>query len=268
MTYHSDIVRQRRLLTFYAPFLRIILARLDCIVATSPNYIESSAFLKPLAAKCRVIPLAVDFDRFEKVEPLKVAALRERFANSSDKILLLFTGRLRYYKGVQFLLEAMPQVLPQVQLLIIGIGPMEQQLREQVARHQLEQRVIFLGEVADSELANYYAASDIFVLPSCERSEAFGIVQLEAMAAGKPVISTELGTGTSYVNLNEESGLVVPSADPPALAEAINRLATDQARREKMGRRGHERVRAEFSLEKMNQQLEKLYIELSLGSAS
>ncbi len=263
ITYHSDVVRQKRLLKLYAPFLRLVLKRVDLIVATSPNYIASSVFLQPLKKKCQVVPLAIDTARFENPDMTKAAAIRANYITKPDEILVLFTGRLRQYKGLQFLLEAMPQVDRRARLLVIGIGPMEQELKAQTANLNLGERVIFAGEIGDEDLPNYYAASDIFVLPSYLRSEAFGIVQLEAMAAGKPVISTELGTGTSYANLNGETGLVVPPADALALAKAINELAGNPQRREEMGQRGQIRTRAEFSLPKMADQIEKLYIELS-----
>jgi rhamnosyl/mannosyltransferase len=136
-------------------------------------------------------------------------------------------------------------------------------LRESAARLNLGERVIFAGEVTDAELPAYYAGADIFVLPACERSEAFGLVQLEAMAAGKPVVSTELGTGTSYANRDGETGLVVPPADPAALAAAINKLLGDKELREKMGRRGQERTRAEFGLTRLAGRVEEIYIRLS-----
>jgi glycosyltransferase involved in cell wall biosynthesis len=258
LTYHSDIVRQKRLLTFYNPFLRQVLRRVDVILPTSPNYIESSDYLRPLAAKCRVVPLGLDYTRFSQAQP--TAALRDQ-----PGPLVLFVGRLRYYKGLQYLIEAMPQVRPDARLLIVGTGPMENALRAQVARLNLGERVSFAGDVADTDLPGYYAAADIFVLPSCERSEAFGVVQLEAMAAARPVISTELGTGTSYVNQPGETGLVVPPADPVALAQALNSLLTDPQKRATLGRRGQARVQAEFSLEKMSQRVEAIYMELSSG---
>jgi rhamnosyl/mannosyltransferase len=265
LTYHSDVVKQRRILKFYAPFLRMVLRRVDKIIATSPNYIQSSSFLKPVEARVAVVPLATDVERFGKADPELVKDLRERHA-AQNQVLLLFAGRLRYYKGLQFLLEAMPQVRAGAKLLIIGVGPMEQELKAQAERLQLGERAVFLGEISDAELPAYYAASDIFILPACERSEAFGIVQLEAMASGKPVISTELGTGTSYANLNGETGLVVPPANPPALAEAINKLVASPELREKLGRHGQERTRAEFSLEKMLGEIEQIYIRLLSGS--
>jgi glycosyltransferase involved in cell wall biosynthesis len=261
LTYHSDIIKQKRLLTFYAPFLRATLRRVDLILPTSPNYIQSSPFLRPVKAKCQVVPLGIPLEPFENPPPTLPALLAQIKARPGP--LLLFTGRLRYYKGLQYLLEAMPRINPAARLVIVGVGPQEAALRESAARLDLGERVVFAGEVTDAELPAYYAGADIFVLPACERSEAFGLVQLEAMAAGKPVVSTELGTGTSYANLDGETGLVVPPADPAALAAAINKLLDDKGLREKMGRRGQERTRAEFGLSRLVDRVEEIYIRLS-----
>ncbi len=261
LTYHSDIIKQKRLLTFYAPFLRLVLRRVDLILPTSPNYIESSPFLRPVRDKCQVVPLGIPLEPFEN-PPGTAPALLTEIKNKPGP-LLLFTGRLRYYKGLQYLLEAMPRINPEARVVVVGVGPQEAALKESAARLNLGERVIFAGEVTDGELPAYYAGADIFVLPACERSEAFGLVQLEAMAAGKPVVSTELGTGTSYANLDGETGLVVPPADPAALASAINTLLDDKELREKMGRRGQERTRAEFGLLKLADRIEEIYIRLS-----
>jgi rhamnosyl/mannosyltransferase len=123
----------------------------------------------------------------------------------------------------------------------------------------VEARVQFVGEVRDEELPAYYAASDIFVLPASERSEAFGAVQLEAMAAGKPVVCTELGTGTSFVNRDGETGFVVPARDPDALAAALARLMDDAALRARLGAAGRARVRQEFTLENMVARVMRVY---------
>ncbi len=256
MTYHSDIVRQKRLLKGYAPVLRQVLRRVDWILPTSPNYIQSSPFLRVISSKCRSVSLGVDFDRFATATPPP---------EDPSNLKLLFTGRLRYYKGLQYLIEAMPAVLPTAHLTIVGSGPMEAELKAQVDRLTLNRRVTFAGEVSEAELPGYYAACDLFVLPSCERSEAYGLVQLEAMAAGKPVVSTSLGTGTDYLNLTGQTGLVVPSADPGALAVAINELLANKNRRHEMGRRAAERVRTEFSLQTMFDRIEQIYIEVSSG---
>ncbi|MBN9390130.1 MAG: glycosyltransferase [Chloroflexi bacterium] len=261
LTYQSDIIKQKKLGFFYGPFLRATLRRVNLIIASSPNYIESSPFLRPLKARCLAVPLGIPLEPFEN-PPEAVPTLLADIKTKPGP-LLLFTGRLRYYKGLQYLVEAMPQIDPAARLVIVGVGPQEAALREMVARLDLGERVIFAGEVSDTELPAYYAGTDIFVLPACERSEAFGLVQVEAMASGKPVVSTELGTGTSYVNQDGETGLVVPPADPPALATAINKLLADPKLREEMGKRGHERARAEFGLTRLADRLEEIYIRVS-----
>jgi len=257
ITYHSDIVRQQRLLKFYAPILGRILQRADLILPTSPNYIQSSPFLREVAEKCRSVPLGIDCQRFLEPDSERVAAIRQQYPGP----ILLAGGRLRYYKGLQYLLAAMPEV-ENARLLIVGVGPMEAELRQQTTRLGLNQRVIFLGEVSDKDLPNYYAACDLFVFPSSERSEAFGLMQVEAMASARAVISTELGTGTSYVNLNGETGLVVPPANPAALALAITQLLADESTRREMGQRGRARVLAEFTADKTLSRVEEVYLEV------
>ncbi len=253
LTYHSDVVRQRRLLAAYRPFLRQVLRRVDMIVPTSPAYMHSSPFLQPVLDKCRVIPLGVDSLRWSQ------ATARQMPAISGP--VILFVGRLRYYKGLSYLLAAMPDILKDAHLVIVGSGPEEGSLRLQTTELNLNNRVHFVGEVSETDLPGYYAAADLFVLPACERSEAFGMVQLEAMAAGKAVISTELGTGTSFANQDGQTGLVVPPANPAALASAINQLLNATEWRLEMGQRGQARVQAEFSLPLMCSKLEALYLE-------
>ncbi len=242
ISYQSDVVRQASILRLYTPLLRRVLARADRILASSPNYIQSSPWLRPLADKCTVVPLGVDVARFATPQPERVRAIRQRYSGP----LLLFVGRLRYYKGLDFLLHAMTQV--DATLLLVGIGPEEAHLRALVAQLQLADRVHFTGEATDDQLPALYQAADIFVLPSSHRSEAFGIVLLEAMAAGTPLISTELGTGTSWVNRDGVTGLVVPPRDADAMAAAINQLLGDDALRDAMGRRAQERAQTEFDL--------------------
>ncbi len=258
ITYQSDVVKQQRILKYYAPVLRQVLRRADLIIASSPNYIATSPFLQVVKEKCRVVPLGIDTNRFLSHNPARVAEIQSQFPG----FRLLFVGRLRYYKGLQYLLEALAMVSPTIRLIIVGIGPMETSLREQVARLGLGVRVSFVLEVSDAELPDFYAAAEAFVLPSCERSEAFGLVQVEAMAAGLPVISTELGTGTSYVNLHNQTGLVVPPANPTELAQAINMLATQPQLRLTLGTKARERVIQEFSLAKMARGVEEIYREL------
>ncbi|NIO21871.1 MAG: glycosyltransferase [Candidatus Aenigmarchaeota archaeon] len=147
-------------------------------------------------------------------------------------------------------------------LLIIGKGELEGQLRNQVARNNLSTKVHFLGELGDKEMVPFFHACDLLVLPSITRNEAFGLVQLEAMACGKPVVSTQLKTGVQYVNQNGVTGLVVPPEDSEALAEAINRLLENKRLRTKMGLEGRRRVEKEFAKERMARETLKLYGEV------
>lgn len=253
VTYHSDVIRQRMLLRFYGPVLRRVLGSVDRIIATSPRYIESSPWLQPVREKCSVVPLGVDVHRFT---PL--------LSPQSDHLRLLFVGRLRYYKGLDTLLQALPLV-PQARLTIVGTGPMQAEWQGLARELELAERVVFAGEVADEELPAYYRRADLFVLPANARSEAFGMVLLEAMAAGLPCITTEIGTGTSWIVQDGVTGLVVPPSDPAALAEAINTLRTNEPLRLQLGRAGLDRVREQFSQEVMVAQIMQVYEELVAG---
>ncbi len=254
VTYHSDIIRQKYLRAAYGLFLPHVLSRVDRIMPTSPNYMASSPVLKRYAHKCVVIPLGVDAARFQ---------IPSSTGRRGDKgrVNLLFVGHLRYYKGLDYLLRAMNE-LPSARLVIVGTGPMERQLRVLAKELRIDDRVVFAGGVGEAELPTYFAACDIFVLPSSERSEAFGVVQLEAMAAGKPVVCTEIGTGTSYVNVDGETGFVVAARDAHALAVAIAKLMGDSNLRERMGAAGRARVNREFTLEKMVDRVSGVYAEV------
>jgi rhamnosyl/mannosyltransferase len=248
ITYHSDIVRQRRTGKLYAPLLRKVLQRAALVAASSPVYIESSPFLRNVRPKCRVIHFGIETERFAETEQVRGDAQRLR-RHYDDLPLLLFIGRLRHYKGVDVLIRAMHRI--KAKLLIIGTGPMQEAWQNLAQAEGLVDKVFFLGDASEREsLAARYAA-ELFVLPSTNRAEALGIVQLEAMACGMPVVCTELGTGTSYVNRNGVTGLVVSPNDPQALAAAINRLLVSPALRAKMGAEGRRRVREEFSFQSM-----------------
>ncbi len=248
ITYHSDIVRQRRTGKLYAPLLRKVLLRAALVAAFSPVYIESSPFLRNVRTKCRVIHYGIETERFAETEQVRDDAQRLR-TQYGDLPLLLFIGRLRHYKGVDVLIRAMHRI--RAKLLILGTGPMQETWQNLAQAESLVDKVFFLGDASEREcLAARYAA-DLFVLPSTNRAEALGIVQLEAMACGMPVVCTELGTGTSYVNRDGVTGLVVPPNDPRALAAATDKLLMSPALRAKMGAEGRRRVREEFSFQSM-----------------
>lgn len=252
LTYHSDVVRQVRLAKLYRPLMRRVLRRVDRILVSSPAALAWEA-LREHRARCVVVPLGIPLDRFANVDAQAVAWVR---SEAGAPPLLLFVGVFRYYKGLSYLLEAM-QWVPAT-LLLVGGGPLETELRAQGERLGLADRVRFAGRVSDKDLPAYYHAADLFVLPSCERSEAYGLSQLEAMAAGLPVVGTELGTGTTFVNRHGETGLVVPPKDPRALADAINALLGDEALCRRLALGARQRAQA-LSAERMTAAVEDVY---------
>lgn len=259
VSYQSDIVRQRWLGRLYGPLMRRVLADADRVLVSSPAYLQSSPHLQRITAKCSVVPLGIEPAAFRV--PTNGASADMRGSDGAP--LVLFVGKLRYYKGVDVLIEAAAQI--DGRILIVGGGPMEARLRRQAAASSAAARIRFLGEVADDELPHHYLAADVVVLPSAYRSEAFGIVLLEAMAAGRPVVSTELGTGTSFINQHGETGLVVASRDPSGLATAINRLLADPEERRRMGANGQRRVDELFHIEKMVDRTLAIYQEALNG---
>ncbi|HWQ11320.1 MAG TPA: glycosyltransferase [Roseiflexaceae bacterium] len=279
VTYHSDIVRQRTLLRLYRPLLALTLRRAARIIATSDNYVKSSPFLRPHAAKCAVVPLGVDVRRFAPADERPTTNEQRRPAAESQVSVqehdespppahssfvvrrssptILFVGRLRYYKGLHLLLEAMPRV--DATLLIAGSGPEQGRLAAQAAALGVAGRVRFLGDVPDEALPALYRAADVFVLPAHLRAEAFGIALAEALASGLPCVSTALGTGTSFANLHGVTGLVVPPGDPQALAGALNTLLDNPALRARYGQAARQRALELLSQEKMLDGVEAVY---------
>lgn len=258
-TYHSDIVRQRVLGALYRPVLQQVLRATDLIAVSNPVYIQDSPFLRRHADKCRVIHFGVDLGRFVRTPAVteQAQAWRARFPGKS---LILFVGRLRHYKGVNVLIEAMRDV-SDAQALVVGVGPMAATWRQQAGAAGLLDRIAFLGELSNEDVLAVFHAADLFVLPSTNRAETFGIVQIEAMACGLPVICTELGTGTSYVNQDGRTGLVVAPNDAAALARAINTLLADPGLRQAMAAAGRRRVAEQFSIAAMLRQILAFYQE-------
>jgi glycosyltransferase involved in cell wall biosynthesis len=258
VTYHSDIVRQRVLGALWQPALRAVLRRASAVLATSPRYAATSPTLTGAGVPVTIVPLGIDPEPFESAER---GLARTRFGAGPN---VVFVGRLRYYKGLEVLLAALPQV-PDVRLLVAGTGPLEEHLRAETARLGVAERVAWLGDVSASDLPLLYAAGDVFVLPAVARSEAFGIVLLEAMAAGLPVITTEVGTGTSFVVVDGQTGMVVPPADSSALAEALRELVGNPDKARKMGEAGHARMRERFTLEGVLDAVDGVYAEVTKG---
>jgi rhamnosyl/mannosyltransferase len=258
VTYHSDIIRQDKLGKLYSPFRTIFLRASDRIIATSPNYIMTSDVLQHYKHKCSVIPLGIDVERFQadngqqKIKKIK--------SENGNVPIVLFVGRFRYYKGLEFLIAAMKNV--DAKLLLIGTGPEEEKIRLLIDSMQLNKKVQILGELDDDQVTAYYKACDIFVLPSHLRSEAFGMVLLEAMSCSKPIISTEIGTGTSYVNINQRTGLTVRPEDIESLSHSINYILDHHGKKMAFGDSGLQRVKQLFSANRMIEKTYQLYQEI------
>lgn len=256
-TYHSDIVRQRKMAVAFMPILRYALSRAAAIIVSSPNYVEGSDVLRQFRDRCRVIPFGVSVDHFSQYDMSEVRRLRELYGPR----IVLGVGRMVYYKGFEHLVRAMTNVAGH--LLIIGKGPLRENLDQLVQDLGLRERVTLLSEVDD--IRPYYHAADVFALSSVMRSEAFGIVQLEAMACGKPVVNTQLDSGVPFVSLHGVSGLTVPPADSVALGKAIEQLLNQVDRKHELGRAGRSRVQNKFTVERMVQNTIDLYQEVMHG---
>ena len=248
ISWHSDIVRQQKLLALYRPFLERLLRSADAIIAATPAHISSSQQLDavPDRARLHVVPYGFDLSRFRE-RPALADELRRRYG---ARFLVFALGRHVYYKGFEFLIRAMAQ-MPEAAVMLGGQGPLTAEL-ERIAREcGVAGRVHFLGRIAEADLPAYYHASDAFCLCSVEPAEGFGIVQVEAMASGKPVVCCELGNGVTWVNQDGITGLVVPPADPAALARAFRRLLAEPGLRAQLGEQGRSRAFSVFTLEAM-----------------
>jgi glycosyltransferase involved in cell wall biosynthesis len=243
VTYHSDIIRQRAMGAAFGPVLHRFLRGAHAILASSPDYAASSPVLQKHAERVRIVPFGIRAGEFETADAEQVAAIRAQHGPR----LVVGAGRLVYYKGFDYLVRSMADV--DGRLVILGDGPLRAELRALAARMGVADRVDLPGSVP--ALAPWYHAADVFALPAVARSEAFGLVQLEAMAAGTPVVNTWLDSGVPFVSRDGETGITVPPADVDALAAALDRLLDDAPLRRRMGEAGRLRVHREFSLERM-----------------
>jgi glycosyltransferase involved in cell wall biosynthesis len=253
---HAEVVRpQWRYKVFYRPFLRRMLARAARIVVASPQVAEYAEELQPFRSKCLVVPYAIDPEQHAPAADVRTRAAA--IASESRRPMVLFVGRLVAYKGVDILLRAI--VDTDVRAVIVGDGPLMPVLTELARDLGIADRVRFAGNASPAELTALYNACDLFVLPSVTRAEAFGMVQIEAMSCGKPVICTDLPSGVPWVNQHGETGLVVPPSDVGALRDAIRTLAENPALRTRMGEQGRQRVREVFSIRRLVAQTSALY---------
>jgi O-antigen biosynthesis rhamnosyltransferase len=255
VTYHSDVVRQRHLLKLYRPLRGSFLGSMDRIVATSPNYLATSQVLHRYREKVRVIPIGLDKTTYPKATPELLSAWRRRLGDR----FLFFVGNLRYYKGLHILLESLCGA--DYPTVIVGGGPIERQLHLRAQALGL-QNVHFLGFLPDEDKVALLELCYAVVFPSHLRSEAFGITLLEGAMFGKPLISSEIGTGTSFINIHRSTGLVVPPGDPIALGDAIHELWENPTLAERLGKQAEARYWELFTAERMVARYADLYHEL------
>ena len=255
VSYHSDIVKQKWLLKLYQPLMNRFFSSVDRIVASSPNYAAHSPVLTQFKDKVSIIPYGLDRSTYPKASAEKLAYWRQRLGER----FFLFVGALRYYKGLDYLLEAAR--ISGLPVVIMGGGFLEQQLRQQANDAGLSQ-VQFLGGLPDEDKVALLELCYAFTFPSHLRSESFGISLLEAAMYGKPLISCEMGSGTTFINLADQTGLVVPPRDAPALAQAMQRLWDDPAQAQAMGAAAQQRFEHVFTASAMANAYAELYRSL------
>ncbi|MFT4060079.1 MAG: glycosyltransferase [Legionella sp.] len=256
LTYHSDIVRQKQLMFFYRPLMNRFLKSVDKIVATSPNYLESSPVLQKYKHKVATIPIGLDKTYYPEPDKEQCEYWSKRFGNK----FFLFIGVMRYYKGLHILLKALQNT--QFPVLIVGTGPLEEELKNYAQKLNLT-NVHFLGMLSDNDKIVLLNLCTAVIFPSHLRSEAFGITLLEGAMAGKPLISSEIGTGTSYININGKTGFVVPPADADALRQAMQYLWDNPHECITMGLHAQARYQELFTNEKMLLAYEQVYEEVA-----
>lgn len=253
--WHMDIFKQKFVKFFYKPFQEHLLKKADAIIVTSPTYLKTSNDLKNYREKCHVVPIGINNTHLtENLDFRK--DLENEYRN---KTVVFSLGRLIYYKGFEYLIDAAQKLDENTIILIGGTGTLKEKLKKRIKEKKVEDKVQLLGKILQEKLKEYYNRADLFCLPSIERTEAFGIVLIEAMSMSLPVISTNIGTGTSWINQHNETGFVVPPKDANALARAIKKIADDPDLKKEFAENAVQRFQKNFKLERMIDRLLELY---------
>lgn len=260
VTYHSDIVRQKVLAGLYRPLMNRFLSSMSRIVATSPNYLATSNVLQTFDDKTCVVPIGINRDSYEAVDV--DSGVYRRCEAEYGRDFFLFVGVLRYYKGLHILLNAIAN--SPFRVVICGAGPIENELRAQ-ARELCLDNVQFGGRVSDAEKMALFQLCRAVVFPSYLRSEAFGVTLLEGAMNARALVSAEVGSGTSHVNVHGETGLVVPPSDPAALRSAMDRLYADPELARTLGARARERYEKFFTGRAMGTRYADVYARVIAG---
>jgi glycosyltransferase involved in cell wall biosynthesis len=254
VTHHADTTGRRVLRRITDPFVSRLMQRATRIIVTSSRYLESSAELAPFHDKCCVIPLGIDVAGIGSSDTRDVEELRAKYGSK----MILAVGRLVPYKGFDVLIRAMKHV--DAHLVLIGAGPSHLALERLAEDAGVAAKVTLLGRVAD--LWPYFSAATVFALPSVSRAEAFGMVQLEAMAAGLPVVNTNIDSGVPEVSVDGETGVTVNPGDVDGLASALRMLLDKVDLRQRMGAAARARVEAEYTADLMAERTWAIYQEV------
>jgi glycosyltransferase involved in cell wall biosynthesis len=256
ITWHADIIRQKLMLLGYRPFQNAALRNAKGIIAPTPAHIQSSAELTAphLQSKLHVVPFGFDLAHNAEPHPL-VASIRGQYAGQ----IIFALGRHVHYKGFDVLINAMAQLPQDTQLIIGGEGPLTAEWKALAAQSPTAQRIHFVGKISDADLPAYFQACDIFCLPAVNQAEAFGIVQVEAFACGKPVVSTRLNNGVDFVNQDGITGYSVAPSSVDELARGLSKLLADPVLRQRLGQQALQRALQEFSLEALRSKTMAVY---------
>ncbi len=262
VTYHADIVKQKEIKKLYKPVMNKFLSRAHTIIVSSPQLKENSSDLAPFKDKVEVIPFGCDTEFFKQYvvgdKRHEAQAYRAELSMSEHKRpLILFVGRLVYYKGIEVLLKALTQI--DADLVIVGKGPLKTSLVQQSLELKLTHRVRFIDQLSQENLAKAYAAADVLCLPSIANSEAFGLVQIETHAAKTPTVASALTTGVSFATKHGVDGLLFESGNDKELARSLNMLFTHKDLLEKLSEQAFKRAQEVFSFEQMTQKTLEVY---------
>lgn len=257
--WHSDILRQKKLLFFYKPLLDWLLRKSVLILATSPNYIDGSEQLREFVHKCKVLPIGVDVVN----DKSKNSAIMNKFSSFEGKNIIFSLGRLAYYKGFRYLVECGKFLKEHEIIVIAGDGEEKELLLEIIKREKLENKVFLVGKVSQEEKDYLFKKAKLFVLSSIYKTEAYAIVQVEALAYGLPIVSTKIeGSGVDFVNQNNVSGLVVPICDSLAISNAIYKIIENEELYNSFSENAINRYEINFTRGKMIKKLLKYYNNL------
>lgn len=255
--WHSDILKQKLLLKFYRPLQEWLINRADIIIGTTPKYLEESPHLKPFSKRKSAVPIGIEDI---KIDENKTAIIRELYKN---KKIIFSLGRLVGYKGFEYLIDSAKYLSSDYIILIGGSGPLKEMLQGRIIQNNLSDKVKLLGRINDEDLPSYYGVCDIFVLSSIWKTEAFGIVQIEAMSCGKPVIATRIPeSGVDWVNKDGYSGLNVNPEQPKQIAEAIKEILKDEVTYSRYAHNARKRFEDNFTISKMLSGCHKIYSEI------